>query len=197
MKRRVMLAGLISLTVAYPLAAGADKKPAPRDPKELGQVVIFPFLERAGGNEYRQLIIDEVSETLTKRKVGLVPRENVAAAMRKLELSADEEQARTPTQLKRLAEELGTRYVITGVLYDAKVDFQAAGSYAQDVVSARIQFKVFDAMDGHFLDELERTVTAAPKGLGLRSRTNQKKKAVQEATRKSMETFLAPYPEKR
>lgn len=196
---RAMPWAVIALGLLLPLgfhgaAASKEKAPPAKDPRECGRVIVFPFFERAGGNEYRKLILDEAEKAISKRGIEIVPRDQVLAAARRLNLSLDAESSREPGPLLRLGQELAGRYVLAGTLHET--GFAIGSGLQPDTPIARIQLRVLDVNEGHFVDELECTITSRPKGLGFRSKKGQQERAIQEATSKALGPFLAPYKKK-
>ncbi len=194
---RVLVCSVALLVASSASTLAKKEKVTPKDPKELGRVAVVPYRERGGGNEYRQVILDEVEESLTKHKIETVPRQEVSAAMQKLRLSVDNEEVLSPEQLVSIGKAVNARYLLTGVVH--QVDFQdvAERGVVVKLPSARVQFQVFDVSAGLFQDDLGRTVTAQPQGLGLRKSESQRTKAVQQAAKNSMRDFLAPYAKRR
>ena len=193
--RIVLFAALVAALIGA--AAVAKEKVPPRDPAELGRVAIFPFREAQGGSEFRTPIVEEVTETLVKRGIALVPQEQVAAAIRKLELSPDEEASRTPAKLKALADELGAQHVVTGVLHDVRTETRGSGAFTTYPIVARAQVRVLECKGPRFLDQFEKTASTEPGGVVFRSESAQRRRIVREAVHKALEALTAQYPEKK
>lgn len=190
------LAGLLAVSGA------AAPKTEMRDPKELGRVAILPFLDISGEKqeaktEYRDTTLAEVEERFQKHEIAFVPRAELQEALDTLNLVPTDEEDRTKEKLKRLADHLKVRYVVTGIIHQSGSDVRRRGAFGkeQKVGDAKVQFRVFDGSTGRWSEELERTATSTARANNAFQRSNKlRTKAVRDATKKSMELFLAPYP---
>jgi hypothetical protein len=177
-----------------------------RSPSELGRVVILPFLDISGErqekkDECRETALSEVEERLRKYDIAYFAQAQVADACAALKPTPSDEEDRTKPPLKSLADRLNARFVVTGVIYNADSDLRRRGTFGEErkTGQAKVQFRVFDAAEERYVEELEMTAnsTARAKGFssGLFSRSSKLRvKAVRDATQKAMASFLAPYP---
>lgn len=177
-----------------------------RAPSELGKVVIVPFIDLSGErqeekDEYRVTALGEVEERFQKYEIAFATREETEAALREVAINPKDEEDRTKPKFAALAERLKARYVVTGILHDAKSGISQRGAFgaATKAGQAKVQFRVFDATTGQYRDELELTATSTARASGLTSsvftRSNKLRvKAIRDATQKAMAAFLKPYP---
>lgn len=189
--------GLVAGLIASP--SHADPKPT-GDARSLGRIAIVPFLDISGEQQearaqYRETALSEVMERCKKYEIAFVPPADTAAAMDELKMSAADQEDRTKARFKELADRLKVRYVLTGVIYDAKSELrQNTGFEPPKAGQAKVQIKVFDASSGRYAEELEATATSTARG-GLLHRANKLRvKAVRDATKKAMAPFLKPFP---
>src|SRR5688500_14553231 len=113
---------LLAVTLSLTLLTGASAKegaPDRRDPKDLGRVVLLPFLDITGArgekrDEYRETAVDEVEERFKKHEIAFVTREELAKALALLKMAPSDEEDRTKPRLKVLADHLKAQWVVTG-----------------------------------------------------------------------------------
>jgi len=189
------------------LSVGVQAKEKPNgNPKELGRVVIVPFLDQAGEkreskDEYRDTALEEVETRFKKYEIDYVPQDEVKHAMGDLHMVATDEEDRTKAKFKSLADTLKARYVVTGIIFDTNSDFRRKGSLGSErkTGEAKVQFRVFDAKEGRYAEELELTATSAARARAFESPLFRRAgklrvKAVRDATMNAMAAFLKPYP---
>jgi hypothetical protein len=188
------------------LADRAPEKKGQRDPKELGRVVIVPFLDITGDDqeartEFRETALAEVEERFLKHEISFVSRADAATAMKELGMNPADEEDRTKSRFKALAEKLKASWVVTGTIHDSGSGVGRRGSLgnASKEGKAKVQFRVFDAQAGQWAEDKEDTQIAtsrsnAPFGGAFQRASKLRVKAVGDATKKAMDRFLAPYP---
>lgn len=207
MQRSMQALTLIATLLLVPASLrAADKKKEQRNPKELGRVVIVPFLDISGEkqesrDEYRKTSMEEVEERFQKHEIDFVPAADVEAAMSTLKMSPSDEEDRTKARFKQLADQLKVRWVVTGIIHGAGSGYSQRGFFADPgkAGQAKVQFRVFDAEQERYAEELESTATSTARAKGpyggAFTRANKLRvKAVRDATKKAMDLFLEPYP---
>jgi hypothetical protein len=198
---------LLALAICPRVATAGDTDSIRRDPKELGRVVLYPFLDVSGDRqeameEYRETALSEVEERFRRHGVAYFKREELSKALAELKLVPTAEEDRTKTKLKLLADTLKARYVITGTIHNSTSDSRKRGLFGEETKEgqAKVQFRVFDAKSERYIEEMELTASskARAKGFtqGIFSRANKLRvKAVRDATKKAMAAFLKSYPQ--
>jgi len=208
MRRALPLAAaLLALALCPRVATAKDTDSGlRRDPKELGRVIILPFLDISGErqeakDEYRETALSEVEGRFRKHAIPYFKREELSTALTELKLVPTDEEDRAKAKLKLLAEHLKARYVITGTIHDAKSGLRKRGFFGEETKAgqAKVQFRVFDASTGRYAEEMELTATSTARASaltqGIFSRANKLRvKAVRDATKKAMAAFLKPFP---
>lgn len=201
---RSMMAVAALLLLSLP-ALTADREKEKRDPKELGRVVILPFLDISGErqeakSEYRDTVLDEVEERFLKHEIAFVSRAELGEALKSMGMAVTDEEDRTKPRFKDLAERVKARYLVTGIIHGAGSGISRRGAFgeAHKAGQAKIQLKVFDAQENRYVEEMELTATSTARAGafgGVFTRSNKLRvKAVRDATKKAMAALLKPYP---
>ncbi len=185
------------LTVVKGVCAAETPK---GDPKSLGRVAILPFLDLSGERqedrgEFRETALAEVEERMRKYEIQYVTREEMTRALASLKIVPTDEEDRTKAKLQLLADHLKSRYVVTGTIIDAKSEFRRNNGFQPPKANqAKVQFRVYDAVSQRYAEDMEDVATSTARGNAFQRSNKLRVKAVRDATKKSMERLLKPFP---
>jgi len=209
----VLLLFLLALNTGTARLRGSESA-APRPPRYVPsetRVAVLPFINLTG--EKIQEALDDVEGVdhavaglLLQRGFAVIGDKEVLEAMAELRIPVHDRAERTPDALRRLAERLGARIVVWGLVVDKRstADFSllsyAFGPLGQWWTSpkggtASLWTQVWDSADVAPVDQGSSTAEAEPPELSLGGRSHPlRTRAMQSAALASVQEFLQPYP---